>query len=154
MKDRNELKKICMGLVNQLYDLAEVPVDKRQSINDAADDYIFDAILSLLVDSHLSLDEETCNDFMKEPLDASVKMRAMRDNEPPLPRPIPKGRPQPEPITVKALREKLQSMRITEKKLRKMDADAQLKAYGYTDCINDLLQWLYEIECRIIKTGE
>jgi hypothetical protein len=29
-----------MNIVNQLYDLAEVPVDKRQVINDKADDFV------------------------------------------------------------------------------------------------------------------
>lgn len=36
----SELKKQAMGIVNQLFDLAEVPVEKRQEINDKADEYI------------------------------------------------------------------------------------------------------------------
>lgn len=44
----NTLKKISMGIVNQLYDLAEVPVEKRQAINDIADQYLLVQIMSLL----------------------------------------------------------------------------------------------------------
>lgn len=47
MDPENLLKKKCMGIVNQLYDLAEVPVEKRQKINDVADKYVFDQIINL-----------------------------------------------------------------------------------------------------------
>ena len=39
IQDR-KTRKIAMGIVSQLFDLAEVPVEKRQEINDIADDYI------------------------------------------------------------------------------------------------------------------
>ena len=42
-----ELKKECIGIVNQLFDLAEVPVEKRQAINDNADEYILSQVLRL-----------------------------------------------------------------------------------------------------------
>jgi len=45
--DLNQLKKECMGIVNQLFDLAEVGVEKRQAINDIADKYLFEQILRL-----------------------------------------------------------------------------------------------------------
>ena len=45
--DKNKLEKECMGIVNQLFDLAEVPVEKRQSINDKADEYLQEQFLRL-----------------------------------------------------------------------------------------------------------
>jgi len=48
--DNNEFRKQCMGIVNQLYDLADVPVDKRQKINDMADKYLNDRFLDMLKD--------------------------------------------------------------------------------------------------------
>ena len=45
--DKNKLHKECMGIINQLFDLAEVPVEKRQSINDTADKYLQEQFLRL-----------------------------------------------------------------------------------------------------------
>ena len=45
--DKDRLKKGCMGIVNQLFDLAEVPVEKRQAINDKADEYLQEQFLRL-----------------------------------------------------------------------------------------------------------
>lgn len=45
--DKNRLKKECMGIVNQLFDLAEVSVEKRQAINDRADKYVQKQFLRL-----------------------------------------------------------------------------------------------------------
>jgi len=42
-----KLAKECVGIVNQLYDLAEVPTEKRQAINDKADKYLLDQVLRL-----------------------------------------------------------------------------------------------------------
>ena len=58
-------RKELFGIVNQLYDLAEVPVDKRQSINDTADDYLFNTLNALFNPelkplSELANDEEDC----------------------------------------------------------------------------------------------
>ncbi len=44
---RLKLAKECIGIVNQLYDLAEVPTEKRQAINDKADKYLLDQVLHL-----------------------------------------------------------------------------------------------------------
>jgi hypothetical protein len=44
---RLKLAKECVGIINQLYDLAEVPVEKRQDINDEADKYLLDQVLRL-----------------------------------------------------------------------------------------------------------
>lgn len=44
---RLQLAKECVGIINQLYDLAEVPVEKRQDINDKADKYLLDQALRL-----------------------------------------------------------------------------------------------------------
>lgn len=40
MNGNNILRREFIGIVNQLFDLAEVPVEKRQSINDIADNYV------------------------------------------------------------------------------------------------------------------
>lgn len=32
---------LAMNIVNQLFDLAEVPVEKRQAINDKADSFVY-----------------------------------------------------------------------------------------------------------------
>ncbi len=42
-----KLAKECIGIVNKLYDLAEVPTEKRQAINDKADKYLLDQVLRL-----------------------------------------------------------------------------------------------------------
>ena len=52
----NTLKKQCVGIVNQLYDLAEVSVDKRQSINDISDDYLIHQFLRLFKDESEHMD--------------------------------------------------------------------------------------------------
>jgi hypothetical protein len=44
---KNELSKECMGIINQLFDLTEISVEKRQSINDIADEYLKNQILRL-----------------------------------------------------------------------------------------------------------
>lgn len=44
---RLKLAKECVGIINQLYDLAEVPIEKRQAINDKADKYLLDQVLRL-----------------------------------------------------------------------------------------------------------
>ncbi len=44
---RLKLAKECIGIVNQLYDLAEVPTEKRQAINDKADKYLLDQVLRI-----------------------------------------------------------------------------------------------------------
>ena len=40
-----ELKKKAMGIVNQLFDLVEVPVEKRQEVNDKADEYMMEQLM-------------------------------------------------------------------------------------------------------------
>lgn len=40
-----ELKKKAMGIVNQLFDLVEVPVEKRQELNDKADEYMVEQLM-------------------------------------------------------------------------------------------------------------
>ena len=47
--DKNRLHRECMGIVNQLFDLAEVAVDKRHAINDTADKYLQEQFLRLFV---------------------------------------------------------------------------------------------------------
>jgi|11BtaG_2_1085332.scaffolds.fasta_scaffold35404_3 hypothetical protein len=56
-----KLAKECIGIVNQLYDLAEVPTEKRQAINDKADKYLLDQVLRL---STVSQQRELLNSFM------------------------------------------------------------------------------------------
>lgn len=40
-----KLEKQAIGIVAQLFDLAEVPVDKRQEINDVAYDYVTEQLI-------------------------------------------------------------------------------------------------------------
>lgn len=42
--DKNNLEKQAIGIVAQLFDLAEVPVEKRQQINDTAYDYMIEQL--------------------------------------------------------------------------------------------------------------
>lgn len=42
--DKNKLEKQAIGIVAQLFDLAEVPVEKRQQINDKAYDYMLEQL--------------------------------------------------------------------------------------------------------------
>lgn len=51
---RLKLAKECIGIINQLYDLAEVPTEKRQAINDKADKYLLDQVLRLCAVSQRS----------------------------------------------------------------------------------------------------
>jgi hypothetical protein len=57
-----KLTKECVGIINQLYDLAEVPVEKRQAINDEADKYLLDQVLRL---SDVSQERELLLGFQK-----------------------------------------------------------------------------------------
>ena len=43
-----KIRAVSMSVVNQLFDLAEVPVTKRQEINDTADEFVEKMIRSLL----------------------------------------------------------------------------------------------------------
>ena len=56
------LEKQAIGIVAQLFDLAEVPVDKRQQINDVAYDYVTEQLT--LTD--VSQQRELLIDFLKE----------------------------------------------------------------------------------------
>ena len=51
----NELKKHAMGIVNQLFDLAEVPVEKRQAINDKSDEYVTEKLRLCVVSQQREL---------------------------------------------------------------------------------------------------
>lgn len=44
----NKAKAISMNIVNQLFDLAEVPVVKRQAINDRADEFVLKMLNKLI----------------------------------------------------------------------------------------------------------
>lgn len=46
--DKSEFEHTCRTIVNQLFDVAEVPVKKRQEINDMCDDYVQERVLELL----------------------------------------------------------------------------------------------------------
>jgi hypothetical protein len=56
-----KLTKECVGIINQLYDLAEVPVEKRQAINDEADKYLLDQVLRLSAVSKSVCDHSLMN---------------------------------------------------------------------------------------------
>ena len=59
MKDK--LFRECIGIVNQLFDLAEVSVDKRQSINDVAYEYLHKEIRRILLENDNSLIHSSFN---------------------------------------------------------------------------------------------
>lgn len=40
MNKEQMLKRLAMNIVNQLFDLADVPVEKRQAVNDEADAFV------------------------------------------------------------------------------------------------------------------
>jgi len=42
--DKNKLEKQAIGILAQLFDLAEVPIEKRQQINDTAYDYMLEQL--------------------------------------------------------------------------------------------------------------
>lgn len=44
MQETTDAMKLAMAVVNQLFDIAEVPVEKRQAINDNCDKYVFNII--------------------------------------------------------------------------------------------------------------
>lgn len=54
-----KLEKQAIGIVAQLFDLAEVPVDKRQEINDVAYDYVTEQLIIADVVKSLPVDRET-----------------------------------------------------------------------------------------------
>lgn len=45
--DKDQLKRECIAIVDQLFELAKVPMKKRQEINDVADAYLQKRILKL-----------------------------------------------------------------------------------------------------------
>lgn len=57
--DKNKLKKECMFIVNHLFELAEVPIEKRQALNDTADKYLQEQFLRLFDDG----DSFYCNEW-------------------------------------------------------------------------------------------
>ena len=40
----NKIKSVAMNIVNQILDLAETPVDKRQAINDQCDEFVSEVL--------------------------------------------------------------------------------------------------------------
>ena len=59
MNKEQPLKRLSMNIVNQLFDLADVPVEKRQAINDEADAFV----IRLLPHSNIS---GSASDFEKD----------------------------------------------------------------------------------------
>lgn len=50
-------------------------------------------------------------------------------------------------LTIKDIRKKLSDMRITKKQIdAAKDQEELCGYYGYTDCINDIIDWLNEVE--------
>ena len=45
-------------------------------------------------------------------------------------------------LPVEELRSKLLGMRFTKEEIRSSDNEKALEMYGFTDCINQLLEWL------------
>ena len=48
--DDKELKRVCMGIINQLYDLTDATVESRQVANDVADEYLFNQIKQIILE--------------------------------------------------------------------------------------------------------
>lgn len=46
MNKERRLARLAMNIVNQLFDLVELPVEKRQVLNDKADDFVYQLLLS------------------------------------------------------------------------------------------------------------
>lgn len=68
-----------MNIVNQLFDLADVPVDKRQSINDLSTDFVNKAIAGIWQIKYLDCIEQSinknCNGIQKaDILELAVKI--------------------------------------------------------------------------------
>lgn len=97
MKDERELKKKAIGIVNQLFDLVEVPVEKRQEVNDKADEYMVEQLMLHNVSNRFSdpkFIDNVClsyrHDFglLSEDEQNKVRfeckewMRAIKNNEP------------------------------------------------------------------------
>ncbi|MGK0447556.1 MAG: hypothetical protein ACJA2M_001333 [Polaribacter sp.] len=74
------LEKQAMAIVAQLFDLAEVPVDKRQEINDVAYDYVTEQLIITDVGVMLPLlevDRETLT-ILKEYYKDGEKLEAIK----------------------------------------------------------------------------
>ena len=64
----------AMEIVNQLFDLAEVPVDMRQSINDRADEYVIDRLHAYALQfRHEVTDEEIFNEAWKRVYEEEIE---------------------------------------------------------------------------------
>lgn len=64
MNKEQQLERLAMNIVNQLFDLADVPVEKRQAINDEADRFV----LRLL--QQCSVIRSVCDCQIPKPIDA------------------------------------------------------------------------------------
>ncbi len=51
MNREQELKRLAMNIVSQLFDLADVPVEKRQAINNEADEFVLQLLQQIDVQS-------------------------------------------------------------------------------------------------------
>jgi hypothetical protein len=65
----NKLEKQAIGIVAQLFDLAEVPVEKRQEINDIAYDYMFE---QLRLHSVVAPKDTLCNETESNRQNSSI----------------------------------------------------------------------------------
>lgn len=75
---RLKLAKECVGIINQLYDLAEVPTEKRQAINDKADKYLLDQVLRLCVVSKSFNSEEELLQLIYMHIPIGIKPKSKR----------------------------------------------------------------------------
>ncbi len=84
----SKFKKSCRGIINQLFDLAEVPVEKRQKINDKADAYLEKEIYRIVDEYFSTFNKIEINSSFKKsfPPEAPHDRKLKEGHEPPKPK--------------------------------------------------------------------
>ena len=62
MNKEQMLKRLAMNIVSQLFDLADVPVEKRQAVNDEADAFVLRLLQQCSVSGSLELLAQMLNE--------------------------------------------------------------------------------------------
>jgi len=62
----SDLKKLSMNIVNQILDIAETSVEKRQNINDVCDEFVFDLLSSQLPCNNSNGEVKSAKDIRSE----------------------------------------------------------------------------------------
>lgn len=72
MNKEQQLKRLTMNIVNQLFDLADVPVEKRQAINDEADAFVLVLLQQLNISGSASDFEKDLYKLINAYVDAGL----------------------------------------------------------------------------------